>query len=230
MNERIWWRAAVARNRWEAWVMVGSSTGTAGAGERALAASKPQPLARAAGSEVARRGPKPIVGQAHFLVSADFRRVVEASIVAYRQHVGPAPGLLDEVEQAFDGVRRPWLDQRPGGPPDRIEQRDGPSRSDLEQARCRWPGAKAADRDADAIVRDTVRPPGHATCTSLRQEGVAFGGGQRIAAPPGRRYEWAGRVARDGGPLRLGHEVAACRRRVMTRERERAAGRERPVR
>ena len=27
MNERIWWRAAVARNRWEAWVMVGSSTG-----------------------------------------------------------------------------------------------------------------------------------------------------------------------------------------------------------
>jgi hypothetical protein len=27
-----------------------------------------------------------------------------------------------------------------------------------------------------------VRPPGRATCTSLRQECIAFGGAQRIAA------------------------------------------------
>src|SRR6267378_7398452 len=116
-----------------------------------------------------------------------------------------------------------------GCPPSRIEQRNRPSSPYLEHARRRRPRTEAADRDADAIVRDAARPPGRAAGTSLGEYGVALGGTQGITAPLGGRRGRGHRVACDVGPLRRGLELWARRRRVMTREAERAERREHPV-
>src|SRR6185437_5350521 len=112
------------------------------------------------------------------LVPADLGRVVEAPVVAHRQDIRRAGGLVNEVEHAFDGVRCPRLDQRASGPPGRVEQRHGPSSSYFEDARRRRPWAEAADRDPDAIVRDPVCPPGRAAGTRLGEYGFALGGTQ----------------------------------------------------